>query len=140
MTIDLERNIFLRRLKESKSNEELYIKIIEMGKAAPLISAKDLPGCDLIEGCQSTMYLKTTFNKEGALYFAVHSEALISKGLAALLISVYNGQTPLDILRTPPLFLQEYRILEALSPNRANGVHALWLRIKADALKYLTAK
>ena len=139
MTIDLEKNIFLKQLKTSKNNEELYIKILEIGKSLPLISKKDLQDCDLIQGCQSIMYLQTSVNENSTLNFKAYSEALISKGMACLLISAYNDQKPLDILKTPPLFLQEYHILEALSPNRANGVHALWLRIKADALKYLTA-
>src|SRR3954468_22775175 len=75
------------------SQEMRYQKIIEMGqKLPPLEDAARIP-CNLIPGCQSIMYLKTIY-ENGKLYFNADSEALISKGLAALLIYVYSGEEP----------------------------------------------
>jgi cysteine desulfuration protein SufE len=89
----------------------------------------------IVRGCQSTMYLYTYLENERVRYCA-HSEALISAGLAALLLSVYDDEAPEVILQCPPLFLEELGVQNALSPGRANGLSSLFLKMKQDALHF----
>ena len=90
-------------------------------------------------GCQSTTYLVSHLNDD-KMSFYVWSEALISAGLAALLASVYNGESPEAVLKCPPDFLTDLGISASLTPNRANGLYNLHLRMKQDALRFLTDK
>ncbi len=83
------------------------------------------------------MYLRT-FNLKGRVYFEGQSDALISSGLAAILIQVYSGQTAEAILKCPPDYLEELGISASLTPSRANGLYSIHLRMKQEALKYLT--
>jgi cysteine desulfuration protein SufE len=92
---------------------------------------------NLVQGCQSILYLETDF-KEGLIYFNADSEALISKGLAALLIEVYSGQTPEALFKEPPLFLKEIGLHQALSPARSNGLNSLYRKMQEEALKVLS--
>lgn len=120
--------------KESK-----YLKIIELGKALPPLPEQEKRPENKVSGCQSTMYLATHFDK-GLITFAATSDALISAGLAALLLAVYSGEAPETILMCPPTYLEELHISESLSPNRANGLYSIHLRMKQDALKHLYSR
>ncbi|VHO03363.1 SufE family protein [Candidatus Rhabdochlamydia sp. T3358] len=119
--------------------EEKYQKIIELGKHLPSYPSINKTPEHLVKGCQSTMYL-CSYLKETKMYFEVYSEALISAGLAALLLSVYQEEFPEVILKCPPLFLEELGLYTALSPSRSNGLSSLFLRMKQEALKALTKK
>ena len=77
--------------------------------------------------------LKLTWFEDGNLTFSAHSDALISAGLAAILIDFYNGATPEEILSTPPTFLKKLGIISSLSPGRANGLASLYHRIHQTA-------
>src|SRR5574342_1213846 len=83
------------------SPSEKYEKIIELGRALPPLSSSARTQENLVQGCQSILYLETTI-EDGRLYFNADSEALISKGVAALLIYVYSGQPPEAIFKEPP--------------------------------------
>ncbi|QZA58573.1 SufE family protein [Candidatus Rhabdochlamydia porcellionis] len=117
--------------------EEKYQKIIELGKTLPPYPSLDKTPEYLVKGCQSTMYLRS-YLKDAKMYFEAYSEALISSGLAALLLSVYQGEFPEVILKCPPLFLEEIGLYAALSPSRSNGLSSLFLRMKQESLKALT--
>lgn len=118
------------------SLEKRYGALMEMGKKmAPFADALKIPE-NRVSGCQSNLYLSTKV-ENGLIYFEAHSDALISAGLAALLIAVYNGETPETILKESPDFLQELEIYALLSPNRSNGLSAIYLRMKQEALKVL---
>lgn len=126
------RKIFTPHL----TSEERYLRIIDLGRALPPYP-DGLKKPDLqVQGCQSLLYLSSTFF-EGRLFFQAHADALISAGLAAVLISVYGNEAPEDILRTPPLFLKELGILGSLSPSRSNGLANIHLRMKRDALSVI---
>ncbi|MFS8563246.1 MAG: SufE family protein [Rhabdochlamydiaceae bacterium] len=113
--------------------EEKYIKIIGLGQALPpLDPIYHLPE-NLVEGCQSMMYLFTTC-ENGKMAFKIYSEALISKGLAALLILIYEGETPEALLKCPPTVLSQIGIQETLTPGRSNGLFNLYLKMKQQAL------
>ena len=115
--------------------EAIYRKIIAWGKKLPPFNPEWKVEPNLVPGCQSLMYLHGRF-EEGKLYFAAASDALISAGLASILISFYSGSTPEDILATPPTFLKEFGIVSGLTPGRANGLASLYIRIKQTALKW----
>ena len=91
---------------------------------------------NIVQGCQSVMYLRSHM-KDGKVFFEVSSEALISAGLAALLVFVYSGEPPEAILKIPATYLQDLGIYASLTPGRSNGLSSLYLRMKQDALKFL---
>ncbi|MBS0621460.1 MAG: SufE family protein [Verrucomicrobia bacterium] len=115
-----------------------YEKIIEMGQKAPPMSSEHKLLAQLVPGCQSKMYLYSAL-KDNKIYFEAESDALISQGLAALLIQVYNEQPAEAILKHRPTFLQELHITESLSPTRTNGLASLHLMMQRAALAFLSA-
>jgi cysteine desulfuration protein SufE len=120
---------------ECRTNEDKYTKIIQIGKQLGAYPEPYKTAEHKVSGCQSTMYLYASLEYEKVHYWA-HSEALISAGLAALLLAAYNGEPPEVILQCPPLFLEELGIHQALSPSRANGLSSLFLKMKQEALQF----
>ena len=121
-----EKQLFIKEIFYSLSPEEKYEKIIEMGRAMlPLPDSARVPE-NLVQGCQSVMYLEATF-KDGVVFFNADSEALISKGLAAILIEVYSGQPPEALIKEPPVFLKDIGL--NLSPARSNGLASLYRKM-----------
>jgi cysteine desulfuration protein SufE len=114
--------------------EAKYIKIIELGRTLPPFDPQFKTPDNLVQGCQSLMYLRS-FIKDNRIYFEVDSDALISKGLAALLIYAYSDQPVDTVLKCPPDFLQELGIPAILSPGRSNGLFSLYLRMKQESVK-----
>lgn len=122
------------------SEEKKYEKIIELGKSLPPFPESDKTPQNFVKGCQSTMYL-TSHLVNGKVFFTADSDALISAGLAAILLQVYNGETPETILKCPPSYLEDLGISASLTPNRANGLYSIHLRMKQDALiLYMSAQ
>jgi cysteine desulfuration protein SufE len=118
------------------ARETLYQRIIEWGKKLPPFELEWKKEEHRVSGCQSLMYLYSCCEKSN-VYFYASSDALISAGLAALLIEVYSGEPPDAILITPPTFLEELGIPAALSAGRANGLSSLYLKMKQEALRHL---
>ena len=129
-----------QQLKEQFSSchslEERYQRIIDLGKAMPVLDPQFKVPENLVKGCQSQMYLHSYLDGE-VVRFEGESDALISQGLAALLIQVYSGETPETILKCPPAYLDELEIAASLSPSRSNGLYSIHLRMKQEALKFL---
>lgn len=113
-----------------------YEYLIELGKAMPLIDEKDKTEANLINGCQSRVWLSCR-EEAGRLHFAADSDAIITKGIISLLLKVYNDQTPADILAADELFIEQIGLKENLSPTRANGLVSMIRTIKAYAAAYL---
>jgi cysteine desulfuration protein SufE len=132
----LEKQRQMKLLFAQCPSEELkYEKIIELGRAqSPLDDSFKVPD-NIVKGCQSTMYLRSYLNSR-CVFFEGESDALISSGLAVILIRVYSGETPETILKCPPSYLEELGISASLTPNRANGLYSIHLRMKQDALKF----
>lgn len=118
--------------------EERYQTIIDLGRELPALDPRYKVSTNLVKGCQSQMYLHS-YAKDGLIIFEGAADALISQGLAALLINVYSGEQPEAVLKCPPTFLDDLQIAASLTPNRANGLYSLHLRMKQDALKLLVA-
>lgn len=125
-----------QRFAAFSSPEDRYAHLMELGRTLPAYPIDFRTPEHVVPGCQSILYLEARL-KNGNLYFWADSEALISKGLAALLIAAYSGLPPEEILRNPPAFLQEIGLFASLSPNRSNGLAHIYLRMKQEALKSL---
>jgi cysteine desulfuration protein SufE len=123
-------------LKDCSTADEKYQKIIAMGRE--LLSFPDTQKHlgNIVPGCQSTMYLHA-YLEDGKMRFLAHSEALISAGLAALLIQVYDGETPEVVLTCPPRFLETIGIQNSISPSRSNGLASLFLKMKQESLRFI---
>lgn len=116
----------------------MYQKIICLGRTLLPISSQAKTEENRVTGCQSLLYLHSEL-KDGKIFFYADSDALISKGLAALLIDFYNGSTPEEVLKVPPDFIEELDLPSALSPSRVNGLASLYLKMKQQALAHLVA-
>ena len=110
-----------------------YEYIIELGKSVPAIDEQEKTDANLIKGCQSRVWVSCS-EKDGDLYFAADSDAIITKGIIALLIRVYNGHTPKEILDADLSFIGKIGLQENLSPTRANGLVSMIKQIKMYAL------
>jgi len=121
------------------SEEAKYEKIIELGRQQPLLAPAHKIPENLVKGCQSQMYLHAYWSGD-QIIFESESDALISAGLAALLIQVYSGEAPEAILKCPPNYLDEIGINSSLTPNRASGLYSMHLKMKQDALKMLVER
>jgi cysteine desulfuration protein SufE len=122
-----------------KSEEEKYVKIIDLGHKNPPLDARFKTPENIVTGCQSQMYLYS-YMKDGKVYFEADSDALISAGLAALLIMVYSGESPETILTCPPQYIEDLGISTSLTPSRANGLYSVHLKMKQEALKFILKK
>ncbi len=109
-----------------------YQFIIELGRKLPAYPEDWADDAHRIAGCQSRVWLNAV-DREGKLFLAGASDAAIVSGLVALLLRVYSGRTPAEILATDPVFLKELGLIEALSTNRGNGIAAMARRIHAIA-------
>lgn len=116
------------------TKEGTYEKLILLGRELAQLPVKERLPEYLVRGCQSMTYLTSRF-ENGAVFFSAASDALISAGLAALLIRVYSGEAPETVLKCPPQFLDDLGISTTLTPSRANGLYSMHLRMKQDALK-----
>lgn len=112
-----------------------YNYLIELGKELPLIETKNKTEDYLIKGCQSRVWLYPEL-KEGKLYFTADSDAVITKGLAALVISVFSGNSPAEIFNAPTDFINEIGLTEHLSPTRSNGLVSMLKQIKLYAFAF----
>lgn len=131
------KQLHVKALFQDCLNEEAkYKKIIELGRQQPPLDAQHQVPDNLVKGCQSTMYLHSQSHGKD-ISFSASADALISSGLAALLIIVYSGESPETILKCPPHFLEDLGINASLTPSRANGLYSIHLKMKQDALKFL---
>ncbi len=112
-----------------------YEYIIESGKSLPVIDKEQKTEDALIKGCQSKVWLHGEY-RDGKLYFTADSDAILTKGIIALLLRVYSGQAPRDILDAEPFFIDQIGLKEHLSPTRANGLLSMVKQIKLLALAH----
>ena len=113
-----------------------YELIIELGKEIEGIIPAKRNDHQLIEGCQSRVWLDSSFSNS-IMHFSADSDAIITKGIIALLIKVFNGEKPETIIKEELFFIKEIGLQEHLSPTRANGLLGMVKRMKMDALKHV---
>ena len=113
-----------------------YELIIELGKEIEGIIPAKRNDRQLIEGCQSRVWLDSSFS-DSVMNFSADSDAIITKGIIALLIKVFNGEKPETIIKEELFIIKEIGLQEHLSPTRANGLLGMVKRMKMDALKHV---
>ena len=114
-----------------------YEYMIELGKEIPLISDSNKTEDKLIKGCQSKVWLDAKLNND-KLIFTADSDAIITKGIIAILLRVFSNQTPENILAANTNFIDEIGLKDHLSPTRANGLVSMIKQLKIYALAYET--
>lgn len=114
---------------------EKYEHIIELGKDLPLIAEEHKTEDNLIKGCQSKVWVWAVY-EDGKISFTGDSEAIITKGIIALLIRVLNNTSPEEILKADFEFINQIGLQDHLSPTRANGLLGMIKRLKELALQH----
>ncbi len=114
-----------------------YEHIIDLGKSLPKMEEAYKIDANLISGCQSKVWLHSEF-KDDKVIFTADSDAILTKGIVALLLRVFNHQKPKDILEYDVDFIDKIGLKEHLSPTRANGLLSMVKQIKLEALAHQT--
>lgn len=119
-----------------------YAYIIELGNQLPPYPENEKTPANLIEGCQSRVWIAAHMQEDGHIHFDADSDALIVKGIVALLMRVLNDRTPDEILDADLYFIDRIGLSEHLSPTRSNGLVAMVRQIRdyARAFKALSEK
>ena len=114
-----------------------YEYMIELGKSLPLINDQHKTEENIIKGCQSKVWVYAEM-KEDKVVFTADSDAIITKGIIAILIRVFSNQHPKDIIEADTNFIDNIGLREHLSPTRANGLVSMIKQIKLYAIAYQT--
>ena len=112
-----------------------YEYMIELSKTLDKMDESLKNDENLIKGCQSKVWLNADF-KDGKINFIADSEAIITKGIIAILLMVFNNKTPDEIIKSDVSFIEKMGLKEHLSPNRANGLYSMIKQIKFYAIAY----
>ncbi len=112
-----------------------YNYLIELARELPPIDEKHRTDQYLIKGCQSRVWVDAEL-KEGRMFFSADSDAIITKGIIALLIRVLDGRTPEEVLDTDLYFIDRIGLHESLSPTRSNGLLAMVKQMRLFALAF----
>ena len=115
--------------------EERYQYVIDLGKTLPLIESQYKTEDNIIKGCQSKVWLHAE-TKDGNVVFTADSDAILTKGLIAIMIRVFSNQSPQAILDADTAFVDDIGLKEHLSPTRANGLVSMIKQIKMYALAF----
>ena len=114
-----------------------YQLLIDLGNEQEPLDEKYKTESNLIDGCQSRVWLQADY-EDGKIYFSAESDALIVKGIVALLIRVLSDHTPQEILDADLYFIEEIGLKEHLSPTRSNGLVAMVKQMRVYALAFST--
>ncbi len=136
-TIKEAQNFLIEEFEELTDWEEKYSKIIKYGKELPEMPEGTHVEKNKIDGCQSQLWIYAEL-KDDKIYLYADSDALIVKGLVALLIKVYSGHSPDEILSNPPEFLSKIGVASHLSPTRQNGLSSMLKQIQLYAVAFKT--
>lgn len=141
MSVEEEQEKIVEKFEELEDWDDKYAFLIKMGKELGELDSEIKIDKNKISGCQSQVWMHARL-ENGKMIIVGDSDAMIVKGLIALLIKVYSNQNPEDILSSPPEFLHKIGIDKHLSPTRKNGLGAMLKQIQlfAVAFKTLTNK
>jgi cysteine desulfuration protein SufE len=135
MTINEQQDEIISEFSDFDDWMDRYQMLIDMGSDQKALDEKYKTEENLIDGCQSRVWLQCD-EKDGKLIFTAESDALIVKGIIALLIRVLSGHTPDEILDADLYFIEKIGLKEHLSPTRSNGLLAMVKQIRMYALAY----
>ena len=136
MTIEERQDEIIEEFTELEDWMDRYQLLIDMGSGMEPLAEEYKTEQNLIDGCQSRVWLHATKSDDGTLHFEADSDALIVKGIISLLIGILDGQTPQDILDADLYFIDRIGLREHLSPTRSNGLVAMVKRIHGYALAF----
>ncbi len=137
MTIDQIQDEIIEEFSLLNDWMDRYQLLIDMGSALPPLADEYKVEQNLIDGCQSRVWLDAEL-VEGRVHFRAESDALIVKGIVALLLRVLDNQTPSDILAADLRFIDAIGLRDHLSPTRSNGLLAMLKQMKLYALAFQT--
>jgi cysteine desulfuration protein SufE len=129
------QNRIIREFELLEDWPERYKYIIKLGSKLPPMKEGDKVDDNLVRGCQSQVWLSTEL-EDGKIIFHADSDAAITKGLVALMVRFYSGQTPDTIISTNPEFIQKIGMAQHLSPTRSNGLSSMVKQMKIYAMAY----
>ena len=135
MTIKEIQNEIIEEFAMFDDWMQRYEYMIELGKSLPIIDDQFKTDDNLIRGCQSKVWVHAKMNND-AIEFTADSDAIITKGIVAILIRVFSNQHPKDIIEANTDFIDEIGLKEHLSPTRANGLVSMIKQIKMYAIAY----
>ena len=137
MTINERQDEIIEEFESFEDWTERYQLLVDYGKELKKypLPPSDQTESNLIDGCQSKVWITASL-QDGKIYFKGESDALLVKGIVALLIYVLNGSTPKEILDADLYFMQRIGLQEHLSPTRSNGVVAMLKQMRLYALAY----
>lgn len=137
MTIQAIQEELIDEFSMFENWEERYQYMIDLGKTLPLIDEKYKTESNTIKGCQSKVWVHSEM-ENGKVVFTADSDAIITKGIIAILIRVFSNQNPKDIMEAKTEFIDEIGLKEHLSPTRANGLVSMIKQLKMYAIAYQT--
>ena len=112
-----------------------YEYMIELSKGLEKMDEQMKNDQNIIKGCQSKVWLHAELN-EGKIKFLADSEAIITRGIIAILLTIFNNRTPNEIIESDTNFIEKIGLKEHLSPNRANGLYSMIKQIKFYAIAF----
>ncbi|HNY44164.1 MAG: SufE family protein [Bacteroidota bacterium] len=139
MTINEIQDEIIQEFEVFDDWMDRYALLIEIGKELAEMPSEYKTDQNLISGCQSNVWFHAEF-KEGKIYFTADSDAVITKGIAALLIRVLSERTPKEILETDLYFIKKTGLQQHLSPTRSNGLLSMIKQLKLYAMAFNALK
>lgn len=136
MTINQIQDEIIEEFSVYEEWLDKYEYLIELGNSLEVIDKSQKTPGNIIQGCQSRVWLNCKMNDDGTLTFTADSDAIITKGIIALLIRAVNNQKPQDIIDADLYFIEQIGLKENLSPTRANGLLAMIKQIRYYALAF----
>ena len=137
MSIEDIQNEIIDEFSMFEDWEERYQYMIDLGKDLPLINDQYKTDSNIIRGCQSKVWVHAEM-KDDKIEFTADSDAIITKGIIAILIRTFSNQHPKDILDANTAFIDKIGLKEHLSPTRANGLVSMVKQLKMYAIAYQT--
>ena len=137
MTINELQNNVIEEFADFDDWMDKYALLIDLGNSLPPLEEKYKTESNLIEGCQSRVWLQTDY-VDGKILFKGESDAVIVKGIVSLLISILSDHTPQEILDADLYFIEKIGLKEHLSPTRSNGLVAMVKQMRMYALAFRT--
>ncbi len=134
MTINERQDEIIEEFEELEDWMDRYQLLIDMGSSMEPLPEEYKTEQNLIDGCQSRVWLHAEPTADGGIHFEAESDALIVKGIVCLLVSIFDGQKPQDILDADLYFIERIGLRDHLSPTRSNGLVAMVKRIRAYAI------
>jgi cysteine desulfuration protein SufE len=135
MSIEEIQNEIIEEFSMFEEWMDKYEYLIELGRDLPQIDPKFKTNEYLINGCQSKVWLNAEL-KDGKIYFSADSDAIITKGIVALLIRVLNARTPQEIMNADLFFIDKIGLTDNLSPTRSNGLLAMIKQMKMYGMAF----